>query len=101
MSTRWMTLSAARIRTAGSWAAGTGNDPQRPAGRGVWAGPGGKPAGEGGALGEGDRVQESPPHPRHLVSALVSAHVSRPSACTLEDGCACLSSDAFVNEKVF
>lgn len=27
MSIRWMTLSAARIRTAGSWAAEIGNDP--------------------------------------------------------------------------
>lgn len=31
MSTRWMTLSAARIRTAGSWAAEIGSDPWPPA----------------------------------------------------------------------
>lgn len=63
-----MTLSAVRIRTAGSWAAEIGSDTPPPApqsSRGMWVGRrelglAGKRTDLGGALGEGDLVQESP-----------------------------------------
>ena len=92
MSTRWMTLSAARTRTAGSWAAELGSDPWPPAwprdvgGREqvVAGSPQRTAEGLSGKAGRRRRQQgvswgalagvASTPHPCYVVSA----HVSRP-----------------------
>lgn len=93
MSTRWMTPSAARTRTAGSWAAEIGNDPwPLRVGRGRawqanpsrrWGGPGGRPG--------------SPAPPATTWCVLVSW----PLAHKLEAGARVSSSAAFVHENAY